>query len=44
MRAVSDIGAAVGMGESRTFERAFQRQFGTTPARWRLEHATSAAL
>jgi AraC-like DNA-binding protein len=38
MRPVSDIGAAVGLGELRTFERAFQRQFDTTPARWRLEH------
>ncbi|RKR86619.1 AraC family transcriptional regulator [Micromonospora pisi] len=37
-RLVSDIGAAVGLGELRTFERAFQRQFGTTPARWRREH------
>jgi AraC-like DNA-binding protein len=35
---VSDIGAAVGLGELRTFERAFQRQFGMTPARWRREH------
>jgi AraC-like DNA-binding protein len=37
-RPVSDIGAAVGLGELRTFERAFQRQFGMTPARWRREH------
>ncbi|GAA4557736.1 helix-turn-helix domain-containing protein [Planotetraspora kaengkrachanensis] len=39
-RPVSDIGAAVGLGELRTFERAFQRQFGMTPARWRHEHRT----
>ncbi|WP_410819257.1 helix-turn-helix domain-containing protein [Micromonospora sp. 050-3] len=35
VRSVSDIGVAVGLGELRTFERAFQRQFATTPARWR---------
>ncbi|GAA4586226.1 helix-turn-helix domain-containing protein [Planotetraspora phitsanulokensis] len=40
LRPVSDIGAAVGLGELRTFERAFQRQFGMTPARWRQEHRT----
>ncbi|MEV1155068.1 AraC family transcriptional regulator [Micromonospora chokoriensis] len=37
VRSVSDVGVAVGMGALRTFERAFQRQFGTTPARWRRE-------
>ncbi|MEH0929883.1 helix-turn-helix domain-containing protein [Micromonospora sp. CPCC 205558] len=43
VRSVSDIGAAVGLGELRTFERAFQRQFGTTPARWRREQRASLA-
>ncbi|PZG17021.1 AraC family transcriptional regulator [Nonomuraea aridisoli] len=37
-RPVADIGAAVGLGEPRTFERAFRRQFGMTPARWRRDH------
>jgi AraC-like DNA-binding protein len=37
-RPVSEIGAAVGLGELRTFERTFQRRYGTTPARWRREH------
>ena len=37
-RPVADIGLAVGMGELRTFDRAFLRQFGTTPARWRREY------
>ncbi|MEU4672985.1 AraC family transcriptional regulator [Amycolatopsis sp. NPDC023774] len=34
-RPVADVGTAVGMPELRTFERAFRREFGTTPARWR---------
>ncbi|MGC5311819.1 helix-turn-helix domain-containing protein [Micromonospora zamorensis] len=42
-RSMSDIGAAVGLGELRTFERAFQRQFGTTPARWRREQQADRA-
>ncbi|MFI7609677.1 helix-turn-helix domain-containing protein [Nonomuraea terrae] len=37
VRPVSDIGAAVGLCEQRTFERAFQREFGMTPAGWRRE-------
>lgn len=36
-RPVAEIGAAVGLDRLRTFERAFQRQFGTTPARWRRD-------
>lgn len=36
-RAVADIAAAVGFTELRTFERAFRRQYGTAPARWRRE-------
>jgi AraC-like DNA-binding protein len=34
----SDIAAAVGFLELRTFERAFRRQFGMTPTCWRREH------
>ncbi|GAA1233239.1 AraC family transcriptional regulator [Pseudonocardia alaniniphila] len=34
----SDIAAAVGFVNLRTFERAFQRQYGMTPAGWRCEH------
>jgi AraC-like DNA-binding protein len=33
-----DIAAAVGFLELSTFERAFRRQYGTTPAGWRREH------
>ena len=36
--AVSSIGAAVGFRDLSTFERAFRRQYGTTPAGWRREH------
>jgi AraC-like DNA-binding protein len=36
--AVSSIAAAVGFRELSTFERAFRRQYGTTPAGWRREH------
>jgi AraC-like DNA-binding protein len=36
-RGVSDIAAAVGFLDLRTFERAFRRQYGTTPAGWRRE-------
>jgi AraC-like DNA-binding protein len=34
-RTIAGVAAAVGFAELRTFERAFQRQYGTTPARWR---------
>jgi AraC-like DNA-binding protein len=36
--ATSSIAAAVGFRDLSTFERAFQRQYGTTPAGWRREH------
>jgi len=36
--AVSSIAAAVGFRDLGTFERAFRRQYGTTPAGWRREH------
>jgi AraC-like DNA-binding protein len=36
--AVSSIAAAVGFRDLSTFERAFRRQYGTTPASWRREH------
>jgi AraC-like DNA-binding protein len=36
-RAMSDIAAAVGFHELRTFERAFLRQYGMTPSSWRRE-------
>ncbi|MFD1519064.1 helix-turn-helix domain-containing protein [Pseudonocardia yunnanensis] len=35
---MSDIAAAVGFLDLSTFERAFRRQYGTTPAGWRREH------
>jgi AraC-like DNA-binding protein len=35
---ISDIAAAVGFLDLRTFERAFRRQFGMTPGCWRREH------
>ncbi|WP_420852507.1 helix-turn-helix domain-containing protein [Pseudonocardia alaniniphila] len=35
---MSSIGAAVGIRDLSTFERAFRRQRGTTPAVWRREH------
>jgi AraC-like DNA-binding protein len=34
---VSDVAAAVGILDRGTFERAFRRQYGTTPAGWRRE-------
>jgi AraC-like DNA-binding protein len=37
-RPVADIGASVGFLDRRTFERAFQRHFGVTPAGWRQDH------
>ena len=36
--AISSIAAAVGFRDLSTFERAFRRQYGTTPAGWRREH------
>ncbi|WP_433287635.1 helix-turn-helix domain-containing protein [Pseudonocardia sp. CA-142604] len=35
---ISDISAAVGILDLSTFERAFRRQYGTTPAGWRRAH------
>ncbi|WP_433299446.1 helix-turn-helix domain-containing protein [Pseudonocardia sp. CA-142604] len=44
----SDIAAAVGFVEPKTFLRAFRRQYGTTPSSWRREQrrarSASAAL
>ena len=37
----SDIAAAVGFLDRRTFERAFQRQYGMTPSSWRRENCHS---
>lgn len=36
-RGISDVAAAVGFLERRTFELAFRREFGVTPAGWRRE-------
>jgi AraC-like DNA-binding protein len=41
---MSSIAAAVGFRELTTFERAFRRQHGTTPASWRREHLRSVPL
>jgi AraC-like DNA-binding protein len=45
---MSDIAAATGFRYLRTFERAFQRQYGMTPSSWRCEHchpgSTAATL
>ena len=35
---MSDIAAAVGFGNLRTFQRAFRRQYGMTPGGWRCEN------
>ena len=35
---VADIGAAAGLTDPRAFERAFRRQYGMTPGRWRRAH------
>jgi AraC-like DNA-binding protein len=40
---VSDIAAAVGFLNPRTFERAFRRQYGMTPGDCRLEHCHSGS-
>jgi AraC-like DNA-binding protein len=37
-KAMPTIAAAAGFSELRTFERAFQREYGTTPGRWRREN------
>ncbi|GAA3056085.1 hypothetical protein GCM10010464_21090 [Pseudonocardia yunnanensis] len=39
----SDIAAAVGFVNLRTFERAFRRQYGMTPTGWRCEHCRSGS-
>jgi len=39
----SDIAAAVGFLDRRTFERAFRRQYGMTPGGWRREHCHSGS-
>jgi AraC-like DNA-binding protein len=39
----ADIAAAVGFRERRTFDRAFQRQYGMTPGSWRREHYHSGS-
>jgi AraC-like DNA-binding protein len=36
--ATTDIAAAAGFVDRRTFERAFRRQYGMTPGNWRREH------
>ncbi|NMO51457.1 helix-turn-helix domain-containing protein [Actinoplanes sp. TBRC 11911] len=41
--AVGKIAARVGFTDVRTFERAFQRQFGATPGAWRRDSAGNAA-
>jgi AraC-like DNA-binding protein len=41
--ATSDIAAAVGFLDRRTFERAFRRQYGMTPGSWRREHCHSGS-
>jgi AraC-like DNA-binding protein len=41
---MSNIAAAVGFLDLSTFERAFRRQYGTTPAGWRREHLRSGLL
>ena len=41
---MSSIAAAVGFRELTTFERAFRRQHGTTPAGWRRERLRSVPL
>ncbi|MCH6171117.1 helix-turn-helix domain-containing protein [Pseudonocardia alaniniphila] len=42
--AISSIAAAVGILDLSTFERAFRRQYGTTPASWRREHRRSGPI
>jgi AraC-like DNA-binding protein len=38
---MSDIAAAVGFAERRTFDRAFHRHYGMAPGNWRREHCHS---
>lgn len=40
-RGISDVAAAVGFLERRTFELAFRRESGMTPGAWRREHLRS---
>jgi AraC-like DNA-binding protein len=40
---MSDIAAAVGFGNLRTFQRAFRRQYGMAPGGWRCEHRHSGS-
>jgi AraC-like DNA-binding protein len=40
---ISDIAAAVGLPDRRTFERAFRRQYGLAPGGWRREHCHSGS-
>jgi AraC-like DNA-binding protein len=42
-RGVADIAAEVGYESEAAFNRAFKRQFGTPPARYRREHRTADA-
>jgi AraC-like DNA-binding protein len=42
--ATSSIAAAVGFLDLSTFDRAFRRQYGMTPAGWRREHLGSRPL
>jgi AraC-like DNA-binding protein len=42
--ATSDIAAAAGFLDRRTFERAFRRQYGMTPGSWRREHHHSGSV
>ncbi|WP_433299448.1 helix-turn-helix domain-containing protein [Pseudonocardia sp. CA-142604] len=37
----SDIAAAVGFLDRRTFDRAFQRQYGVMPSSWRRDKPPS---
>jgi AraC-like DNA-binding protein len=41
--ATSDIAAAAGFLDRRTFERAFRRQYGMTPGRWRRAQSHSGS-
>jgi AraC-like DNA-binding protein len=40
-RSIAGIAELAGFGEMRTFERAFRREYGVTPGRWRREHRDS---
>jgi transcriptional regulator GlxA family with amidase domain len=41
---ISDIAAAVGFVDLRTFERTFRRRYGMAPGWWRRERATQDPL